>query len=132
MDTSARHRRNYTLSITNSIARSNGGGTFKWGAAPTNVIFTNNLSEANCNRMGFPLTGAPTSYNANLADFCRSGDAVSFNLLNNGKVLMANNTFITYASTSFDISNVNDGNSYANECFNLRKQPDAGILQSPV
>ncbi len=101
------------LSITNSIAYANGGATFKWGAAPTNVIFTNNLSEANCNRMGFPLTGAPTSYNANLADFCRSGDAVSFNLLNNGKVLMANNTFITYASTSFDIQ-CNDGNSCAN------------------
>ena len=101
------------LSITNSTAVGNGGATFKWGPAPTNVVFTNNLMVANCNRMHFPITGAPASYNANLGDFCRSGDAVSFNMFNGGKVLFGNNTLITYAPTSLDVQ-CNDPNSCAN------------------
>jgi hypothetical protein len=94
---------NFTLNITNSEAYGNEGGTFKWGPNFTTVVMENNLAEANCNRMAYPLTGAPSTYNAHLSDFCRSGDAVSFNFRHAGTALLANNTIVSYASTTFDI-----------------------------
>lgn len=94
---------NATLKVTNSVAYGNGGQGFKWGPNFTTVTFENNLLVANCNRMAAPLDGAPAGYNANLGDFCRAGDMLSFNYINGGQILIANNTFLSYASTSYDV-----------------------------
>ncbi len=94
---------NNTLSITNSAAYGNNGGQFKWGAYFQTANFTNNLALANCLRMSQPLAGAPSTYNVNLSDFCRAQDAISFNFVQGGTLLFANNTLVTYAPTAYDI-----------------------------
>jgi len=93
----------HTLTITNSIAYGNGGSAIKLGANMQTTVITNNLILANCMRMSAPMAGAPSSYNANLHDFCRASDAVPFNFRQGGNTLIANNTFVTYAPTTFDI-----------------------------
>ena len=92
-----------TLSITDSLSYGNNGGQFKWGPAFTSVLFENNLVVGNCLRMSQPLAGAPSTYNANLGDFCRAEDALSFNFVQGGTALFANNTIVTYAPTTFDM-----------------------------
>jgi hypothetical protein len=72
-------------------------------------VFTNNTVIANCLRMSQPMAGLPSSYNAHLADFCRSNDALSFNFRQGGTATIANNTIVTYAPTSFDIGCWDDG-----------------------
>jgi hypothetical protein len=94
----------YTLSITNSLAYSNNGGTFKMGGNFGNVIFTNNVAIADCQRMAYPITGTPSTYNTNLSDFCRAQDAIPFDFRQNTQVLIANNTIVSYAPTTFDIA----------------------------
>jgi hypothetical protein len=94
---------NHTLSITNSTFIGNGGGQFKWGPNMLKAVITNNMVVANCMRMSAPMTGTPTTYNANLGDFCRAGDAISFNFRQGGTVLFANNTIVTYAPSTLDI-----------------------------
>jgi hypothetical protein len=91
------------LNITNSAAYANSGGTFKWGAAEAPAVVNNSTILGNCLRMSAPLPGAPATYNANLGDFCRAQDAVSFNLYNNQSVKFENNTVVSYAPTTFDI-----------------------------
>ena len=93
-----------SLTVTNSIAYGNGGGQFKWGPNETKAVFVNNLVVGNCTRMSEPLDGAPASYNKHLADFCRANDALSFNFRQNGTLLMANNTIVSYSPTTFDIA----------------------------
>jgi hypothetical protein len=92
----------YTLTITNSTFYGNNGGAFKWGPNFTTAIIENNVALANCSRMSQPMPGAPSTYNANLGDFCRAGDAISFNFRQGGTALIAGNTIATYASTTFD------------------------------
>jgi hypothetical protein len=94
----------YPMSITNSIAYSNGGGTFKWGPNANPVIFTNNIAIADCRRMAYPITGTPSAFNANLSDFCRANDALPVDFRQGGTVLMANNTVVSYAPTTFDLA----------------------------
>ena len=105
-----------TLSITNSISYGNNGGQFKWGPAFSKVTFTNNLVVGNCLRMSQPLPGIPASYNANLSDFCRASDALSFNFYQNATALFAHNTVVSYAPTTFDMA-CNDSNSCSNVVF---------------
>ena len=105
------------LSITNSASYANNGGQWKW-AGFTNVVFQNNLGVANCLRMSQPLPGAPSTYNANLADFCRAQDGVSFAFNNGGTGLIAGNTFISYAPTTFDVQ-CYDSASCANTTINM-------------
>jgi hypothetical protein len=93
----------YALTITNSFAYANGGATFKWGGNASPAVFTNNIAMANCMRMSAPIPGAPSTFNANLGDFCRAQDAVPFDFRQGGTALLANNTFVTYAPTTFDI-----------------------------
>jgi hypothetical protein len=93
----------YTLSITNSYAHGNGGGSFKWGGNFGSSIFTNNVAINDCDRMAYPIAGTPTTFNANLGDFCRAGDAVPFDFRENSTVLFANNTIVGYESTMFDV-----------------------------
>jgi hypothetical protein len=92
------------MSITNSLSYANGGAAWKWGPSPTAVIFTDNTGIANCNRMSAPITGAPSTYNANLGDFCRAGDGFTWAFFDHSTLLMANNTFINYAPTAFDVA----------------------------
>jgi hypothetical protein len=92
-----------TLSITNSLSYGNNGGQFKWGPNFYKVTFENNLEVGNCLRMSAPMSGAPSTYNTYLADYCRANDDVSFNFRQGGTAIMANNTFVNYAPTTFDI-----------------------------
>ncbi len=103
----------YTLNISNSLFYGNNGGEYKWGANFTTATVINNLAVSNCYRMSAPMAGTPDTYNANLGDFCRAQDAVSFNFIHNGTLLMANNTVVSYAPTTFDIGcwDNNCGNS---------------------
>ncbi|MBB5339847.1 beta strand repeat-containing protein [Tunturiibacter gelidoferens] len=94
----------YTLSITNSIAYSNNGGTFKIGGNFGTTVLTNNVAIGDCIRMAYPITGTPSTYNANLADFCRSEDTLPFDFRQNSTITIANNTIVTYSPTIFDIS----------------------------
>jgi hypothetical protein len=94
----------HTLHITNSLSYANNGGQFKWGPNFTNVVFENNLVLGNCARMSAPIAGAPATYNQNLSDFCRAGSTLSFNFRQNGTALLANNTIVSYAPTTFDIN----------------------------
>jgi hypothetical protein len=94
----------YPMNITNSIAYSNGGGTFKWGPNLSPAIFTNNVAIADCMRMHYPIAGTPSAFNANLSDFCRANDAIPIGFRQGGSVLIGNNTVITYAPTTFDIA----------------------------
>jgi hypothetical protein len=93
----------YALTVTNSTFVGNNGGALKWGANFLTATVTNNLVMSNCARMSAPMTGAPSTYNANLADFCRALDANSLNFRQGGTATVANNTFVTYAPTIFDI-----------------------------
>jgi hypothetical protein len=49
------------------------------------------------------MAGLPSTYNAHLGDFCRAEDAISLDFRQGGMALLANNTIVTYAPTSFDI-----------------------------
>jgi len=91
------------LSIENSIAYGNEGGQFKWGGNFSQVLFQNNVAIANCMRMSQPISGTPSTFNANLHDFCRANDAISLNLREGGKTTMRHNTIITYAPTTVDV-----------------------------
>jgi len=108
---------NCPMSVTNSIAIGNSGSSFKWGPNMSPAILENNVSIINCYRLSKPFPGAPASYNANLGDFCRGGDALSFNFHANGVGTYSHNTLVTYALTSFDIkcwegSDMCPGSSY--------------------
>jgi hypothetical protein len=92
-----------SMTVSNSTAYGNNGQPFKWGANEDPAVFTNNIVVANCLRMSQPIAGLPSTYNAHLGDFCRAQDALSFNLRQNGTALLANNTIVTYAPTTFDI-----------------------------
>jgi hypothetical protein len=93
----------HTLTVTNSTFIGNGGGQFKWGPNMLTATITNNFVIANCMRMSAAMNGTPAGFNAHLGDFCRAGDAVSFNFRQGGSVLFANNTIITYAPVTLDI-----------------------------
>ncbi len=94
----------YTLSITNSIAYSNSGGTFKIGGNFGTAIITNNVAIGDCMRLSAPIAGAPSTYNANLTDFCRAEDTFPFDFRQNSNYTIANNTIVSYSPTIFDIS----------------------------
>jgi hypothetical protein len=90
-----------TLSVTNSQFYGNGGQQFKWGYNFTSATFTNNLVVGNCNRMSAPLAGAPSTYNANLSDFCRAGSTISWNLRDGQTGNLSNNTIFSYGPVAF-------------------------------
>jgi hypothetical protein len=94
---------NCSMSITNSTAYGNNGQQFKWGPNDNPMVFTNNLVIGNCFRLSAPMRGLPDAYNANLRDYCRAEDAITFHLRQGSMVTMTNNTFINYAPTTFDI-----------------------------
>ena len=105
------------LTITNSMAYGNNGQQFKWGPAQTPAVFTNNVAIGNCFRLSQPMPGQPAGYNANLTDFCRAENTVVPNLRPGGTLLMANNTFISYAPTFFDVQCLTNDCSTATMTF---------------
>jgi hypothetical protein len=104
MDTSHIDTGSCNVSITNSAAYGNNGATFKWGPNQNPAVITNNTIVANCLRMSAPLNGQPSSYNANLGDFCRAQDGVPFSLRQGATTTLSNNTVISYAPTTFDVA----------------------------
>lgn len=90
-------------SVTNSMSYGNSGSQFKWGPANNPMVFTNNLALGNCYRLSVAFPGLPSSYNTNLADFCRAFDTIVGSLGPTGTALMANNTIISYSPTILDI-----------------------------
>jgi hypothetical protein len=95
---------NCSMTITNSTSYGNNGSQFKWGPNDNPLIFTNNTVIGNCARLSAPFPGQPSTYNAHLEDFCRAYDAIVFGFRDGGSLLMANNTIVTYAPTTFDAS----------------------------
>jgi hypothetical protein len=93
-----------SMSITNSTSYGNNGSQFKWGPNDSPLIFTNNTVVGNCMRLSAPFPGQPNTYNAHLGDFCRANDALAFGFRDGGSLLMANNTIVSYAPTTFDAS----------------------------
>ncbi len=96
-----------TLTITNSTSIGNMGQNWKWGGntAPNNTTFTNNLTVGNCLRMSQPLPGAPSNYNQYLTGFCRAAGNVVASVIPTGSTwLIANNSWVTYQPTIFDIA----------------------------
>jgi hypothetical protein len=51
-----------------------------------------------------PLTGAAPGFNANLGDYCRAEDAISFNFRQGGTALLSHNTVVTYSPATFDVA----------------------------
>ena len=94
---------NCSMSITDSMAYGNNGQQFKWGPNDNPMVFTNNIVVGNCFRLSAPMPGVPKSYNANLGDYCRADDTITFSLGNNGNTLIDHNTVVSYAPTIFDI-----------------------------
>jgi len=96
-----------TLSVTNSESIGNMGQDWKWGGntSPNNTTFINNLTVGNCNRMSQPMTGAPSTYNQYLTGFCRAAGNVVASVIPAGSTwVIANNTWVTYQPTTFDIA----------------------------
>jgi len=91
-----------SLKITNSAAYGNSGGAFKWGPNENPAVVENNTVIANCMRMSAPIAGAAAAYNAHLGDFCRAGDALSFNFRQGGSATLVNNTIVTYEPATMD------------------------------
>jgi hypothetical protein len=91
------------LNISNSTFYGNNGGQFKWGYNFTSATVTNNLVVGNCNRMSVALAGAPSTFNANLSDFCRAESAMSWNFRDGATLLFANNTITGYSPSTFVI-----------------------------
>jgi hypothetical protein len=95
------------LSITNSEAIGNMGQSWKWGGGPipTTVMFSNNLTVANCMRLSQPFPGAPANYNQYLSNFCRAAGNVMASVIPAGSNwTLANNSWVTYQPTIFDIA----------------------------
>jgi hypothetical protein len=92
-----------TQSVTNSQFYGNNGGQYKWGYNFSSTIFQNNVVDGNCNRMSVALAGAPSTYNANLSDFCRAGSTMSWNFRDGQTLFFANNTITGYSPSTFVI-----------------------------
>jgi hypothetical protein len=95
------------LTIQDSESIGNMGQNWKWGglAVPTTVLFTNNLTSGNCNRLSQPFPGAPVGYNKYLTGFCRAaGNLFGVAITSGSTWLIADNSFVTYQPTIFDIA----------------------------
>ncbi len=116
----------HKLRITNSLSYGNNGGQFKWGGNFVDAVFVNNVAIGNCLRMSQPIQGTPAGFNAHLGDYCRSNDAISFNLHQGARAVLDNNTIVSYSPTTFDIGCWDDSCSRSTIVFrnNLVKGVD--------
>ena len=98
------HTGGSNIQITNSESYGNMGQQWKLGAMHS-VVFRNNVTIHNCNRLSAPMEGVAPGYNTDLSLFCRaSGDGIAFVVVGDGSYTFQNNTYIGYGSTSYDIS----------------------------
>jgi hypothetical protein len=99
------HTNNSDLSITNSQMYGNMGGNLK--AGPSNkATFTNNIINANCQRMHDQIADAPSGWNAGLTLWCRASDqnsmaALTTATLNTNGRITSVGTAVTGVATSF-------------------------------
>src|SRR6201999_4136700 len=87
---------------TNSQSYGNMGQQWKLGPMQT-VLFQDNLTIHNCNRMSQAITGAPSGYNEYLSLFCRAaGDGFAMTMIDGGTDTFQNNSYAGYGSTTYD------------------------------
>jgi hypothetical protein len=97
------HTSGSTIQVTHSLSYANMGQQWKMGAMQ-NVLFQNNETVHNCNRMSAAIPGAPASYNQGLSLFCRAnGDGFAFSMTDTSTYTFQNNTFVGYGTVSYDI-----------------------------
>lgn len=89
-------------SVTHSISYGNNGQAFKWGPSNDPMTFTNNVAIGNCYRLSAAFSGLPSNYNANLQDYCRAFDTLTFGVRTGGTATVDHNTIISYSPTIFD------------------------------
>jgi len=131
--------------VTDSAFYANMGQQLTLGAA-TQAALQNDLFVTNCNRMSAPFTGAPSTFNQHLSDYCRaSGDGLAL-ILGDGETLrLQNDSFVGYSATLFDIgcssascptaSIVYENNlvrGYASATYNGGQQPGAFYLGTGI
>jgi hypothetical protein len=93
-----------SIQVTNSSSYGNMGQQWKLGAMQS-IVFENNLTLHDCNRLSQPFGDAPATFNQNLSLFCRAaGDCIAMSWLPESTVRFDFNTFVTYGSTTFDLS----------------------------
>lgn len=90
--------------VTNSTSYGANGSQFKWGPANSGSSLTNSTIVANCFRLSAAFPGQPSSYNANLHDFCRANDAIALGFYNNTSMTLSNNKIITTAPVTLDVA----------------------------
>lgn len=102
----------YIFTMTNNVSQHNMGQVFKDGWAFSTVTWLNNVSLADCARMvnGNTLPGAASTVNQYLTAGCRAGDNYSINFQHATQMMMANNTIVGYAPTTFDFKCVDGSN----------------------
>ena len=92
-----------SLSVTNSQSIANDGQSYKIGSADT-VVFRNNVSIVNCDRVGSLFGDEPASAIVPGVNLCRAaGDGLVFHFTDLGSYTVQNNTFIGYNATPFDL-----------------------------
>jgi hypothetical protein len=95
------------LTITDSTAIGNMGQTWKANLAYSGtMLFQNNLTINNCNRMRAAMTGAPSTFNTYLTQYCRA-DGAAFAVIwpIAGSFELDGNTFATASvNVGFDFS----------------------------
>ena len=102
------HTKGGTNVITNSSSYGNAGQQWKFGPQHA-ITFTNNYTGHFCNRLSVDMPGATPGSHLT-SDLCRAaGDMFAFAIQGDrddptAKYIIANNTFVTYGLTAFDIS----------------------------
>jgi len=91
------------IKVTNSESYGNMGQQWKLGPMQS-VVFQDNLTIHNCNRMSAAIPGAPSGYNEYLSLFCRAaGDGFAMGMIDGGTYTFQNNSFVGYGDTTYDI-----------------------------
>jgi hypothetical protein len=92
-----------SLIITNSQSYGNDGQQFKIGSG-RNVIFRNNFTLHNCQRIGQAIGDEPASAILPGVGLCRAaGDGIAIAFDGQGNDIFQNNTYVGYGSTSYDM-----------------------------
>lgn len=97
------HMTNQTVNVSDSVMEGNMGQALKIGQAFQSVRIANNLIMSNGYRMGSPIAGAPSGFNANLTDFCRAGPGNVRTVGNEETVTDYGNTYINSCSVGMVI-----------------------------
>ncbi len=97
------HTHGSIIRVTNSQSYGNMGQQWKMGAMKQ-VVFQNNITNHNCQRMKYPIAGN-TAYSLYLSNFCRAaGDGIALAINDDSQYTWTNNSYAGYGATSYDIS----------------------------